>query len=466
MVVAACFMIAGLLVWAVLYARHAALPVLAVATLLVGYLFGHSFWHADLGPLPLTLDRLLLIALAGLFALRCWTGRIHWSAVSSVDWALGATLVWLSLSAVLSRPGDDLTLPHSPMWRLLFSFWAPAFLFLVMRQSPVDRRVATTVLSLLTLLGVYLGLTALAETAGVWSLVFPGYIADPELGLHFGRARGPALNSVSLGVYLGVCFWAAWALLPRVSRFAQLAIFLSLPLMAAGVMLSYTRSTWIGLAAGGLAVLAVQTPRRLRMPVLGATAVVGVIAAGAMWQSLLYLEREDSGGVSKHSVQQRAAFAYVSWNMFRDHPLAGVGFGRFYDQKLPYLSDRSQSFELESIRDLHHHNTFLSLLTETGLIGMAAYIGVLVGLATCGWRLAQSAAATPEARSIGVLLLAAVMVYLPSAMFHDLTLLHTDQWLLLMLGGLGVGCERRLVAPARETRPVRSQMRTPAALTT
>jgi multidrug efflux pump subunit AcrB len=65
--------------------------------------------------------------------------------------------------------------------------------------------------------------------------------------------------------------------------------------------------------------------------------------------------------------------------MFCDHPVFGVGFGRFYDRKLPYLSDRSQNFELESLRPLHHHNTLLSVLTETGLVGLAAFIGLFVG---------------------------------------------------------------------------------------
>jgi hypothetical protein len=32
------------------------------------------------------------------------------------------------------------------------------------------------------------------------------------------------------------------------------------------------------------------------------------------------------------------SFAYVSWQMFQDNPIVGVGFGRFYDKKLPYLS--------------------------------------------------------------------------------------------------------------------------------
>ena len=62
---------------------------------------------------------------------------------------------------------------------------------------------------------------------------------------------------------------------------------------------------------------------------------------------------------------------------FAINPVFGVGFGRFYDRKLPYLSDRSQNFELESIRPLHHHNTLLSVLTETGLVGLAAFVAML-----------------------------------------------------------------------------------------
>ena len=93
------------------------------------------------------------------------------------------------------------------------------------------------------------------------------------------------------------------------------------------------------------------------------------------------LEREGTAGESHHSVDQRKSFAYVSWQMFKDHPLMGVGFGRFYDRKLPYLSDRSQEFELESLRPLDHHNTLLSLLVETGLAGLAAFVALLAAWA-------------------------------------------------------------------------------------
>lgn len=446
MAVALLLLAVGIGLWAAMLMPRASLPLLAMAAVVVGYVFGHSFWNTNIGPLPLTLDRLILFAMAGLFAWRLGRGSIQKSPVSGVDWALALTLVWLTGSALLSRPSDDVILPTSPIWRLIVAFWAPATLFVVTRQSQLPGKSIHYLFGALALLGGYLTLTAFAETAGVWSVVFPRYIADPDLGLHFGRARGPALNSVSLGTYLGICFWATWALIPLVPRWAKVALYATLPLMVLAVLLTYTRSTWLGLAASGMLVLALELPRRLRLPVLSGVSIAGVLMAAVLWQSVVNLEREDSGGVSQHSVQQRAAFAYVSMNMVRDNPLWGVGFGRFYDQKLPYLSDRSQSFELESIRDLHHHNTFLSLLTETGLVGLFAYSALLVGLLLAGWRLASRADIEPAQKRLGLLLVAAVMVYLPSALFHDLTHVHADQWLLFLIAGLAVGCERRTAA--------------------
>jgi len=117
----------------------------------------------------------------------------------------------------------------------------------------------------------------------------------------------------------------------------------------------------------GLVVAAFYVPRHWRVPAIASAGVVGLLIMVASWGQLLGIKREGTVEDSEHSVSQRQSFAYVSWQMFCDHPVFGVGFGRFYDRKLPYLSDRSQNFELESLRPLHHHNTLLSVLTETGL---------------------------------------------------------------------------------------------------
>jgi O-antigen ligase len=287
-------------------------------------------------------------------------------------------------------------------------------------------------------LGVYLAFTAICEVTECWSLVFPRYIADPNFGIHFGRGRGPDLNSVSLGVFLTACAMCAWLLLPQVRRrWQQLAILAAMPLMALGVLLTFTRSAWIGFAAAAMVVAEFQMPRRWRMPAVGCGVLAGMLIACLSWNQLVGIQRDGTAADAEHSVDQRASFAYVSWQMVCDHPIMGVGFGRFYDAKLPYLSDRRQNIELESIRGLHHHNTLLSVLTETGMVGLAAFIAVIVAWARCAWKLATSAEST-WVRTHGVLMIAIVANYLCSAAFHDLTLLPSQELLLFVMAGLTV----------------------------
>jgi N-acetylglucosaminyldiphosphoundecaprenol N-acetyl-beta-D-mannosaminyltransferase len=341
---------------------------------------------------------------------------------------------------------------------LFNAFALPALIYWIARRSPLSPGNWSALLACFAMLGVYLAVTALLEVTGHWSFVFPRFIANPNLGIHFGRARGPGLNGASLGMYLTACGCCAWMLQPHVSqRWQQLALFLIAPLIAAGVFVTYTRSTWLGLAASIAVIAAFQIPRRLRLPALAAAGLAGLLVVGAAWGDLTGLKREGTAAEAEHSIDQRASFAYVSWQMFKDHPIAGVGFGRFYDRKLPYLSDRSRPIELESIRSLHHHNTLLGLLTETGMIGLAAFLALLAVWARDAWRLATekhkaNGAAPRWPRAQGVLLLALLANYLCSALFHDLTFVPAQHGLLFLFAAVTVNLRRRVAVRARNLR--------------
>ena len=345
----------------------------------------------------------------------------------------------LIASAATSGHAENIAGGSSKWGRLIASFIFPAILYFVVRQTSTTHRDWTWLLAGFVVLGTYLGLTAVLEIAGRWSLVFPRSIADPNLGIHFGRARGPDLNAASLGLYLTACFWCGWTLLGQATRrWQQLAVSVALPLMLLGVFFTYTRSTWLGLAASGLVVLAIQIPRQWRVPALTAAALGGLLVISMSWSHVVGLQREGTAAESEHSVDQRTSFAYVSWEMFRDHPVLGVGFGRFYDRKLPYLSDRSQPFELESIRPLHHHNTLLSIITETGMVGFAVFAAVLIVWGRHAWLLARNADGTGWTRAHGVLMLGIITSYLCSAVFHDLTLVPTQEGLLFLFAALTI----------------------------
>ena len=429
--------------WGAIYTRRGSLLVACGLILVVGYALGREFWRVEIGPLPVTLDRVLLIGLVAAFAIQWRFGQLAFRPLTLRDWMLAAMLAIFVASAAFSGEpaiSDGVT---SKWGRLLTSFLLPAVIYGIIRQLDIKRRDWSRLLAILVVLGLYLACTGACEVAGRWSLVFPHYIANPDLGIHFGRARGPELNAVSLGLYVTACLLCAWTLFSfAAGRSYQLALAVAVPLMAVGVLLTFTRSTWIGLVASGLVVAAVQIPRRWRLPALFAAGLFGLLVVTATWGQLIGLKREGTVADSEHSVDQRESFAYVSWQMFRDYPIFGVGFGRFYDRKLPYLSDRSQNFELESLRPLHHHNTLLSVLTETGLVGFAAFVGVFAVWIRTAWQLtANSKSAWVHAQ--GLLMLAIITNFLCSAVFHDLTLMPSQELLLFTFAAITVNLHQR-----------------------
>ena len=87
------------------------------------------------------------------------------------------------------------------------------------------------------------------------------------------------------------------------------------------------------------------------------------------------------------------------------------------------------------------HNVLLSLLTETGLVGMGLFAVLLAFWVISAWRLCHCPAAPPWVRRQGVLFLALVGSYLPNAMFQDMSLISMVNSLLFFMGGVTAGLE-------------------------
>jgi O-antigen ligase len=305
-----------------------------------------------------------------------------------------------------------------------------------MRQARVGPQQAGLVNASLIAFGLYLAVTAILEVNRAWSFVFPRYIADPEIGLHFGRARGPMVQSVSLGMYLGICLIAvaifAWAGSSR----RKLALSAVVPLFAAGIFFTYTRTVWLGAALGLMTVFACAVQGRWRMLGLGAVVAAALLVSAVRIDSLLGFQREGSAAETRNSASMRLSFAYVSWLMFLDRPILGHGFGEFPTAKLPYLDDRSVDLQLGEIRGYAHHNTYLSLLTEVGIIGLGLFLAVLSSWTWQAWRLWNNIAAPAWARAQGLLLLGVLPIYCSQAVGHDLTYTPLDNSLLFLIAGL------------------------------
>lgn len=442
------YLIAGIvaLAWGLVFVLRGSLLGGCLAFLVVAMCFGHHFTHFTVGPVTLTFDRLVLVVLVVAYLVQRRRGRRAgpvrplWRIDLLLAAFLGVLVVsgcWGGWRTAQTGPGAD----AGPVFRLLAGYLVPFALYWIARQSTPDRCRVRLVHGWLACLGVYLAVTGLLEIGGQWWAVFPRHIADPEIGIHFGRARGPMVCAISFGLYLGTCLLAAWLWRGRLGRWGQLAILAAMPLMLTGVYFSYTRSVWIGTALGLLIVLALTLRGHWRPLVLGgmvsAAVLVGVTQAG----KLRAFQREQSAAETSGSVDLRVSFAYVSWKMFQDRPLWGVGFGRFPDAKMPYLADRSTKMNLQALRTYSHHNTFLSILTETGLVGLGLFVAVLAGWAGAAWRLVRNPGLPDWSRTQGVLMLGVLGLYACQAMFHEMSYSPIDHSLVFLLAGLTVGLQ-------------------------
>jgi O-antigen ligase len=431
----------AVLVWAFVFARHGSLVVGCLTFVVVGYVLTRDFWQTHAGPVPLTLDRLLIAGLVAMFSWRLLRQNLRLRPLTGADW-LGILLVgYLTVRCVLTESPGNVASSVPPFWRLIATFWMSAALFAIIRNAELDERHWKWLLTGLAALGLYLALTGIAEVKQQWWAVFPRFIANPNLGTHYGRARGPILMSASLGVYLVVCFWAAWFLWQHVGRYGRLALSGAMIVMCAALYFTYTRSCWLGLLGGMALIPLMHFPKSWR-PAVVAGLILGIGAGGIfVGGKVVDMGRKDSDGDAGHSVYQRASFLYVSLRMFRDAPLVGCGFGRFYDKKMPYLSDRSQQLELESLRPLDHHNTFLSILTETGIIGLTLFVALLMAWGRTAWQLISDKQSPEWVRNQGLFSLAVLITYLCNALFHDLTLSPNEQWILCLVTGFSVGLQ-------------------------
>lgn len=449
-------------VWALVLACRGSLLGLGTAVLLCACVFGYEWLHFDLGPLPLTLDRCLVGLLLLAWAVQWGLGRLPRKPWTATEWLL-AVLVLLMTASMFATDWQATGIGASPVWRLVGGYLIPATLFMAARQAKLDETALRRLLWCLTVFGIYLSLTALAELAGQWSLVYPRYIANPRLGLHFGRARGPMLHSVSLGLYLCAALAAALVLALRGGRWTRLASAALLPLFAAGLYGTYTRSVWLGAALAVFFILGLALRGRTRVAVLGGMVSLSLLGAVTKLDSLLNLNREGSTTLSRLSAGMRASFAYVSWQMFLDRPVLGCGFGQFPRAKLAYLSDRSTELNLESIRGYVHHNTFLSLLVETGFVGLGLFALLLLRWWRHAWRLARAGsggAGTGQAganalpacgrasqcgtggtwvQMHGLFTVGLLAAWLPQLVFHEMSYTATDNALVFFVAGLCCG---------------------------
>ncbi|HTR26957.1 MAG TPA: O-antigen ligase family protein [Terriglobales bacterium] len=367
-------------------------------------------------------DRVALVVLCLIVGLR--TLALH----ERIPFAPGITLPMLGLATlavvrVLREPFDV------QLWSILASkFIVPLVLFhvaILVFRGHAERHHFEIFVALSL---AYLIFVSIAFLAGAQSLIYPRFILDESLGFHVDRARGPFLQAVANGLSLNIL--GIVLLVFSQKKKTVWLLWLTLPI---AILATMTRAVWIAFALSGI----VLGFRMLRRRVLAATAVVvvaglvGGIALRAGNHSLhdMISERTSERG----PVDARMAVYSAGWEMFQERPFTGWPAGRMYGE----LARRMAGYHL---RIFYVHNTFLALLVEFGVPGLALYAILFFSLFRLAHRRQPEEASTIAAlRGVWPILLC---VYLFNSFFVDMAYQFVIGLLFTLAGMLCASEER------------------------
>jgi O-antigen ligase len=195
------------------------------------------------------------------------------------------------------------------------------------------------------------------------------------------RAVSTFANPAVLGMFLGVGIVLALAVLtwggPRSLRRLSL---LTLIVGAPGLLATLTRGPILATAVAAVLVLVLGHKRLLGAAVIAST----VIVLFALWPSIrattLYEKRADE----KTNVHLRSGLQDWSLQLAAQKPIFGWGYGSFDRVKNTSELTAVGGIPINSLLETTSHNSYLTILVETGVIGLLLYalpFLILAGLA-------------------------------------------------------------------------------------
>ncbi len=418
-------------VWTIPLLRGGRVISLAMLVLLVSTLFGPLFYSID-GPVQMSLDRIAMVALFGLIAIRWRMGRLNISPQARTDWLVAGIAIWF-LIRVLGDDGSGISL-----WLTFVSM--PVGMYAVTRLEKVRDQDIGWFISGLIALGCYLAITAVFEITGFHGLVFPRYIANPELQEFLGRGRGPLLNPVGNGILITMAFVASLIKLIHADRLGKLTFSATTLILVAGIYATLTRSVWVGALLATALIGLVYLPRWVRIIGLAMAVLCAAGFAMGFSDNLLKIKRDKhvTASDAEKSVQLRPLLVVIAYEMFKDRPVAGHGYRRYLKTSIPYHAVRNYDLPLEEVRGYVQHNVLLAILVDTGLIGLSIIVLWLVIVSAIGWQLARGREYELESRMLGLILIGLLATYCCNGMFHDVSIIPMVHMVLFFTGGLAV----------------------------
>jgi O-antigen ligase len=265
-----------------------------------------------------------------------------------------------------------------------------------------------------------------AVVAAVYGMVAGPPPDDP------GRVAIGNANETAASLVAGGTLAAALVFALRGKPVLRLLTTIAVPLCVFAVFLTLSRGGLVALGASLIAAIVVAGRRRGLVLGLAAAAVLATVIYFGAFAPAEARDRvlELQGGTGRTDIWT------VGWRMVEDQPLLGVGAGNFPVASIHYLLEPGSLLRTDFIVDNPKvaHNTYLNVLAELGVVGLALFLAVIAF--PLGWAArAVAFAARAGDRQLEVLARAMVVVIvgLLAADFFGSRQYSKQLWLLLGL---------------------------------
>jgi putative inorganic carbon (HCO3(-)) transporter len=320
---------------------------------------------------------------------------------------IGAAIIWLA--AQYRKQGR---LPGSPLRRAFVVFFAAGAISIIGAANP-----AVVALEAMRILAVVLMFVVLEQMmaeeramrqlllAVFLSLLFPlgfttfGFLTGHPLSEEKGgfvRITGPFLQSNTFGRYLMLMIIFGVAIAPYVDKRWRRPLIGLLALSSVFLVLTYTRTAIVGVVLGLVVVGFIQSKRLLfGMVVIIICALLVVPELSSRFTSLS--GSSSFYGPANNSLTWRLSYWTEVLPLANSNPVTGIGLGMTSRQ-----TDQAKQ----------PHNDFIRVYVETGLIGLGAYIALLISLVTLGRRAVRASPRRSFERAVGAGFLGCVLAFI------------------------------------------------------
>lgn len=340
---------------------------------------------------------------------------------------VGALMLWLTLS--IAWAGDP-----GLAWKMTRGWYIAGVAFALVATTmttPARVRRLTIAIAIGGLVSILVGLSGAGVSTSASSI-------DLATQSRFAGGAGDP-NFLAAGLVACVAL-AAGALGTIRDAFGRMLLALVTVGLVAGIAATESRGGLI--ASGCCLVAALALLRGRRIAVAGFVALALSGAAAVFAASPTALDRVtsfDSGG------NGRSDLWTVAWRMSEDHPIIGVGLDNFRQQSPGYVRRPGSLEFVDLIVDSPHvvHNLYLQQLAETGIVGLALLLAVMVACIAAALAAARRFEAGGDARMATFARSAAVaMIGFLCASFFISDGTDKRLWIVLALGPALLGAAR------------------------